>query len=279
MITYNINGKAVEQSDATVDIHDLAILRGYGVFDFLRTYNKVPFHLTDHILRLKKSAKLLGMNYVVPVSEIKSWVMDALERNDSAECNIRILVTGGTSPDNLMPSDDLQTIVIVSKLHALPADYYTTGVKITTAHVERFIPGAKSTNYIPGIISLKEAKSQGAIEAIYTDSQGYLLEGTTSNLFAVFGDTLVTPPESKILPGITRQVVIELVKNKYELEVRNIHQDEIRLMDEAFITASNKEIIPVTSINAVTIGQNKPAPMTMQIMQAIKKYTEDFRNE
>ncbi len=278
MNIYNINGTFVPANDSVLDIHDLAILRGYGVFDFLRTYKGVPFHLKDHLLRLKKSARLMGLSLDVSLEELEQRVMKTLVKNNHKESNIRIVATGGVSDDNLMPADKTQLIIMVTPVKQLPASYYTDGVKIITSQTERYLPGAKTNNYIPAIMMLKEAKSRQAIEAIYTSKEGYLLEGTTSNFFAIIGGRLVTPPENRILPGITRQVIIKLAKKATSCEVRDIHKEEIRLMDEAFITASNKEIIPVISIDDIAVGNGTPGKKTKKVMKQFRKYTKEFRN-
>lgn len=276
MDIYNINGEFVTSDQANISIHDLAIMRGYGVFDFLRTYNKIPFHLDDHIKRLERSASLLGLKIQTPTLEIKNLVTETLARNNHQESNIRIVVTGGISSDNLMPEGKNQLLIMVSELKKLPETFYLDGIAVITNHVDRFLPGAKTINYIPGILSLKEAKKRGAIESLYVDRQGNILEGTTSNFFAILGRTLVTPPESRILPGITRQVILRFAKSLSKMEVRDIHKDEIRLMDEAFITASNKEIIPVVSIDNIAIGNSDPGKVTQAIMKQFADYTVNY---
>lgn len=278
MALYNINGEFVDSSAATINIHDLIVLRGYGAFDFLRTYNGVPFHLKEHLLRLEKSLRLLDLTLDISLEELEERVLATLAKNNFEESNVRIVVSGGISESNLMPEAKGEIIVMVTPLHRLPAHYYTDGVKIITAQHQRFLPGAKSINYIPAILIMKEAKAQGAIEALYTNESNYLLEGTTSNFFCVIDGQLITPPEASILPGITRDVVIEVASKVTDVLVRDIHIDEIRLMDEAIITASNKEIIPVTKINSVTIGDGKPGSLTQELMRVFRDYTRNYPN-
>ncbi len=126
------------------------------------------------------------------------------------------------------------------------------------------MPGAKSINYIPAILCQAEARSQQAIEAVYVDRDGYLLEGTTSNLVALRGDTLITPPCDRILPGITRQVVLQLARREFAVEERQLHKDEIRLFDEAFLTSSVKEVVPVVAIDSVQVGDGRPGRRTLK---------------
>jgi branched-chain amino acid aminotransferase len=267
-----IDGKTVAESEAVISIRDLAVLRGYGVFDFLRTYGKRPFHLEDHVKRLERSARLIGMTLKWSRRDIIHIVEDALSKSSHGECNIRILVTGGGSDDSITPMDAPRLIVMITPLHELPREWYAHGVKVITSHIDRFVPGAKSTNYIPGILALKDAREQGAVESLYVDGMGRVLEGTTSNFFGFVGETLVTP-DTGILPGITRQVVINLVREDIPLEVRDLHANELMLMDEAFITASNKEIVPVVRINAIRLGDGAPGARTLDIMKRFADYT------
>jgi branched-chain amino acid aminotransferase len=113
------------------------------------------------------------------------------------------------------------------------------------------------------------------VEAIYKDRKNRLLEGTTTNLFCFKGSKLITPPDD-ILPGITRKVVMDLTKDHYELELRHINADELKEMDEVFITASNKEIVPVIQVDDLIIGNGKPGNKTCQVMELFKNYTHDY---
>ncbi len=276
MDTYYNNGDFIAADQALISVDDLSVLRGYGVFDFLRTYNSVPFHLRDHLHRLERSARLIGLTLNKTVDELEEIVSETLQRNNHQESNIRIVVTGGLSPDNITPGASPRLMVMVTDITTFPDEIYSDGAKVITSHVDRFMPGAKSINYIPAILCQEEARNQQAIEAVYVDRGGYLLEGTTSNFFALFGKTLVTPPTDRLLPGITRQVVLELAEKEYVVEIRNIHKDEIRLMDEAFITSSVKEIVPVVAIDAVKLSGERPGLQTRKIMHLFKGYTAGY---
>ncbi len=220
----------------------------------------------------------MGLTLDVSIKEMERRVLKTLAKNNHKESNIRIVATGGVSDDNLTPAGKTQLIIMVTPVMQLPDTYYTDGVKIITSQTERYLPGAKTNNYIPAILMLEEAKKRQAIEAVYTSTEGYILEGTTSNFFAVIGNTLTTPPEARILPGITRQVIIQLANSTSTCDIRNIHREEIRLMDEAFITASNKEIIPVIAIDDIPVGKGKPGKKTGNLMKQFRKYTKAFCN-
>jgi branched-chain amino acid aminotransferase len=277
MNIYSIDGQIVEAQQATIPVDDLSILRGFGVFDFLRTYNGVPFHLEDHLLRLQRSARLIGLQLPHSLATLSEIVKETLARNNHRESNIRIVVTGGVSPDGITPGDSPRLLVMISPVKPMPGEWYTKGAKVITCHVERFMPGAKSINYIPAILCQNEARNRQAIEAVYVDRDGYLLEATTSNLFVLRGDTLITPPCDRILPGITRQVVLQLARDEFTILERPVHREEIRLFDEAFLTSSVKEVAPVVTIDSVGIGCGQPGPRTVRIMEMFRSYTAVYR--
>lgn len=269
---YYVDGRFVPAEEACIPVSDLAVLRGYGIFDFLRTYNGQPFHLDAHIDRLFQSANEIGLAMPWTHEQIKAIVYETLACNDHPEYNVRIVVTGGDSPDFLMPQGESRLAVMVTKA-VPPADhYYTHGAKIITVRDTRYLPRAKSLNYIPGIRALKYGRERGAVEAVYVNPDSRALEGTTTNLFAFLGDTLITPEES-ILPGITRQVVFELVEGVFPLDVRDLHLDELYGADEVFITASNKQIMPIVQVDDVVIGSGAPGERTRHIMALFGEYT------
>jgi branched-chain amino acid aminotransferase len=277
MDIYYVNGQFVEENQAKISVNDLSVLRGFGVFDFLRTYNGFPFHLDEHLNRLERSARLIGLELPHPTAKIKEIVRETLGRNKHKESNIRLVVTGGLSTDGITPGLSPQLLIMVSSVKEMPVEWYSDGAKVITSHVERFMPGAKSINYIPAILCQREARMQQAIEAVYVDRNGYMLEGTTSNFFAFIGDTLVTPPCNRVLPGITRQVVLGLAEKEYTMIERELHKDEVRLIDEAFITSSVREIVPIVAIDSIKLGTGKPGPRTQKILELFRDYTNSYR--
>lgn len=274
MDIFYANGQFVKEQNALISVNDLAIIRGYGVFDFLRTYNGVPFHLTEHLKRLQNSARLIGLDLPCSLEDIEALIQKGLSQSDHKEKNVRIVVTGGLSDNGITPGSAPQLLLMITAITSFPSIYYEEGAKLITSHVNRFIPGAKTINYIPAILCLEDAKAQGAIEAIYVDRDGYLLEGTTSNLFVVRDGRLITPPCDRVLSGITRQVVLELAKDVIEVVQRPLHKDEVRLFDEVLITSSVKEVIPIITIDSVTIGNGFIGPVSQKVLELFKEKTQ-----
>ncbi len=274
MSIFYVDGEFVSAKEAVISVSDIAVLRGYGAFDFLRTYNRRPFYLDEHIERLQNSAKQIGLPLKWSKDEIRDAVMTTLEKNpDFEECNIRFLVTGGTSSDGVCPEGNGKLLVMVTDKHGLPASWYSDGVHIVTVDVERYIPGSKSTSYMNAVMAQMEAKEKGAIEAIYVDRHDRVLEGTTTNFFAFKDGKLITTGDD-MLPGITRMALLKILKDEFEIEIRDIKRSELAEFDEIFITASNKEVVPVARINDIQLGQ--PGPNTQKVMQIFRDYTTAY---
>lgn len=275
MVVYKhyFDGKWLKGSELKISVFDLSVLRGFGVFDFLRTYKRQPFRLGEHVSRLFNSAQILGLKVPRSSREIAKLVDEGIKKNPHlADLNIRIVVTGGIGPDSTTPGIS-SLIILFSKAIDYPADYYKKGIKVITFQAKRTLPGAKSLNYLAGILALQEAKKQKATEAIYVDEKGKMSEAVTSNFFAVIGGRLVTPKES-ILLGITRKVVLDLAQRlKTPVLEKDLSLKEIAKFQEAFITASNKEIMPVVKIDNQTVGDGRPGKLTKALMGEFGKIT------
>jgi branched-chain amino acid aminotransferase len=273
--TYYVDGQFVPASEAVIPVDDLAIMRGFGVFDLLRTLNGKPLFLEEHITRLQTSARQIGMELPWNSQKLIDIVMQTLQHNSFEESNIRIVVTGGSSPDFITPQGKPRLLVLITRAPELPQRWYTEGVKIITFASERSIPGAKSIDYVTATIALKQARDQNAIEALYVDRNDCVREGTTSNLFAFYGDILVTPDRG-ILNGITRKAVLDLAAKMMDVELRNLKLNDLLIADEVFITGTNKMIVPVVQIDATTIGTGRPGKHTQRLMDALKKRIEGY---
>jgi branched-chain amino acid aminotransferase len=275
MSIYYMDGEYIDSQQAVLSVNDMAVLRGYAIFDFLRTYNKRPFYLKEHISRFAHSGQCVGLDLPLNEDEICDIVVETLSRNDFDEANIRIMYTGGVSPDSLIPQGNGKFIVMVTERMKLPAWWYADGVKIITAEVERSIPEAKSTDYMNAIMTQKQARKAEAIEAVYVNKKGRVLEGTTTNIFLHLDGKWITPDKG-ILPGITRSVMIDLMEKKYGVELGEVSREDIARADEIFISATNKEIIPVIQVDDLKIADGKPGDQTKKMMQIFREYTTAY---
>ncbi len=274
MAIYYVNGEYLDEGSAKIPVSDLGIVRGLAVFDYLRTYEGHPFHLEDHLLRLKYSAQEIGLALPCSLKEIGEIVVTLLKKNGFKESSVKIILTGGSSCDGLMPEGKPSLMVLVSPLKAPPKSLYIAGIKAITTPLARPVPCAKTTHYISAIIALKKARDLGCLEAIYISSKGEILEGTTSNFFGVKNGKLITPAAGEILLGITREVILRLCP----CEARPILYEELKELDEAFFTSSNREILPVVQIDGIKIGSGKVGPMTQDISRLFREYTNNNFN-
>jgi branched-chain amino acid aminotransferase len=268
---YFVNGEYVESGEAGLPLNDLGIVRGYGVFDLLRTYDGVPFKLREHVVRLMRSAQAIGLEMPWTVAGLEAIARDTYRRNDLADATIRIIVTGGASANFMTPQGNPSLAVMIEPVTPNPPVEYESGVKIVSVELARFLPQVKSLNYIGAIMAMKAAGRSGAVEALYRDARGRVSECTRSNLFALRGDQLITPSDD-VLAGITRAVVLEIAADQFAVREAPLHYDELLACDELFITSSTKEILPVVQVDDHTIGRGEPGPRTRQLMELFRTY-------
>ncbi len=275
MDIYYVEGKFVPSDEAVIPVNDLAILRGLGAFDFMRTYAGKPFCLRAHLERLEASTRKIGLQFPWTMDALAQLVMETLSRNSHKESNVRIIVTGGSSPDFMNPRGNPRLIIMVSPLPDMPSEWYSNGIHVITQIAERALAGAKSINYVQASLALEAARKRGAQEAVYTIPQGLVLEGTTSNIFAVTAGSLITPGRG-ILPGITRQVILDLARSLFSVKIRDVFLSELLEADEVFICGTNKGIVPVVQVDDTVIGNGKPGPKTRLLIQSFPEFVRTY---
>jgi branched-chain amino acid aminotransferase len=268
-----VDGCWMHPNEATLSINDVAVLRGYSAFESLRTYNRRPFHLEEHLERLYRSARLIELDIPYTRRAITEIIREIIVRNTYIHASIRVLITGGYSDDGVMPSGKPVLAVLITPLAERDMERFARGIKVITSRLERTTPGAKTANYVAAIRSLKEAARRHAADALFVNEQGHVLEGTRSNFFIFRGDVLITPREG-ILLGVTRNTVIRLAQGRFALEERPVQLEELSQANEAFLTSSSKEITPVVQIDDLVIGDGKPGPRTYELEQRFIEMVE-----
>lgn len=270
---WSVGGQWVHPNEATLSINDITVLRGYSVFESLRTYDRRPFHLEEHLQRLYHSAASIELEVPYFHDEIAGVIQEVIERNPYTHATIRILVTGGESEDGIIAIGKPMLVVMITPLGERDMERFAKGIKLITTRLQRVSPEAKTTNYEAAVRSLKEAAHRNAADALFVNEQGQVLEGTRSNFFAFRGDRLFTA-RAGVLMGVTRNVVLELARGRFTIEERPVLLSELPQIDEAFITSSSKEITPVVQIDDLVIGNGKPGPRTYELEQKFIKMVE-----
>jgi branched-subunit amino acid aminotransferase/4-amino-4-deoxychorismate lyase len=277
---FYVKGKFLKESQSFVSPKDLGFLRGYGVFEFFEIINRKPFYLKDHLKRFLNSAKILKIEHSFSIEDLEKIVFETLKKNKNFKDGFgRMILTGGDSKDSLFAKKPNLYFFLEEK-RELPEIFYQKGAKVITKVFERVLPKAKTLCYAESILNLKEAKKKGALEVLICNEKGEILEGTTSNFFAVIKNKIFTPPSEKILEGVTRKIVFEICKKlKIEIKERKIFKKEIKNFDEAFLASTTKKILPVTRIDNIKIGESA-GEITKKIMEEFEKIRKNFaKNE
>lgn len=276
----SIDGVLSDPSVASVPVMDRGFLYGDSAFEVTRTYDGQPFALGAHLARLRDSCERLGIHFDTDDATLMSEVDVALEAAGNPESYLRLIVTRGTSEIGLGVGrgERARRVLVVLPLPEQPAALYEQGVELATVMTARSLDGtsaagAKASNYLPNILSLASAQARGGYEALSVASGGELLEGATSNVFLVADDVVATPLLSLgILGGITRRLVIEAAADEgIDIAERLLFPTDLYRADEAFITSSLREVIPVVRADGVTLGEGRPGPLTRRLHAAFRR--------
>jgi len=272
-LIYYVNGQYVDADQAALGLNDLGIVRGYGVFDLLRSYDGKLFKLHEHVLRLQRSATSIGLDLPWSTAELEAIARATYAHNALANATIRIIVTGGAADDFMTPQQRPTLVVMVNPIGPAAPEQQACGVKVITTRIERMMPTVKSLNYITAIMAMQAAKRVGAVEAIYRTGDDRITEGTRANFFIVRGNRVITP-QADVLGGITRDVVLEIAGDDFEVVEAPLFYADLATCDEAFLTSSTKEILPVTQVDDITIGQGRPGPRTGKLIELFRAYVK-----
>lgn len=279
------NGDFIKASEARVSIFDHGFLYGDGLFETLRVYDGMPFKFEEHMDRFYSGANYLGINVPLVRSVIRKAIEVLIEKNNLEDAVARVMLTRGEGDIGL--DTDLcpnPTILITVRGHMpLSQEIYDNGIKLTIVSKLKtppqvIDPSVKSNNYLSNILARAEAKEKGAFEGIMLNIEGYVAECTTSNIFLIKNDQIVTPTlASGILKGIARETVIEIA-NSFDITVeeRFVLPEEIYDADECFITNSLMEIVPVSECDGTKISNGNPGIVTMNIMKEYKKSVQEY---
>ena len=272
----SIDGVLHAPEEARVSVYDRGFLYGDSVFETIRTYGGEPFALGEHLARLARSAAKIGFTLPIAAADLALEVRRAVRAARNDESYVRVTVTRGTGPLGLDPALARAPlrVILVEPFAPPPAALYRDGVRAVTTRVDRpadAAPGAKVGNYLASLLALQAAKAQGAHEAILLDARGDVLEGATSNVFFVHDGALLTPPEDAgILAGITRAQAIE-VAGELGVPVRLITFSPTLPAQEAFLTSSLREMVPLAQVNERRFGDGLPGPITRAIHTAFRR--------
>lgn len=258
-----VNGELSPVASACIGVGDLALLRGYGVFDFLAVRQGIPLFLDDYLTRFSRSAGILGLKLPLTIDALHDQVWSLIDANGLDDAGVRLVLTGGYAEDGYTPTSP-NLIILEHYLPPKSQSVWNQGIKMLSYAHQRELPEAKSINYLTGIQLLDRLKKEGAAEALFHDN-GWVRESARANFFIVSDQGRLITPEKKILPGITRQRILQSASYLIELETREIALEEVYSAREAFITSTTKGNLPVIQVDDHPIGNGKPGPVSKAI--------------
>ena len=275
-----MNGELVDWADATVHVGVHGLHYGTGVFEGIRCYEteKGPavFRLTDHLKRLHSSAELLYMDIPHSVDELKAASMDVIAANGLPECYLRPIAFYGYGELGVSTAGNPVVTVIMSWPWGayLGDEGMKNGIRCKISSWQRVGPNtiphaSKATGiYLNSMLAVTEANRAGYDEAILLTADGYVADGSGENVFAIWDGVITTPPLStSILPGITRNSVIQILQDLgYTVEEKNLIRSDLVTADEVFMCGTAAEITPIREIDDHEIGP--PGPVTKELQTA-----------
>lgn len=289
----NVDGALLPPAEARISVLDRGFLYGDSVYEVVRTYGGTPFELPAHLRRLERSAERIGLSLPWDARRIAAEIARTLEaargddppEPDAAPWNVgerylRVVMTRGAGEIGLDPAlaVDPVAIVIVGPVHGPPRSAYREGVKacvVGVQHVapEAIDPGAKTGNYLSHVLALRDARAAGAHEGLMLNRDGFVTEGTTSNVFAVKDGVLLTPPlAAGILEGVTRGIVLAMARAQgVPAREAALRPRDLEGADELFITSTVREVVPVTRLGDRRVGGGAVGPLTARLHAAFRE--------
>lgn len=265
-----VNGRIVPAEKAVVSVFDRGLVLGDGLFETVRAWDGRPQFFGLHYARLAKSAKRLRIALPMGEKALETVVKRLCSKSRLADAVVRITLTRGRYLGGLAidPSLPPTLIITVAPVSGLPEALYEKGVKVAISDINKAAASGldskiKSTNYLANIFAKAQADRKGAYEAILLGPRGEIAELSTSSFFCVTGGKVLTPPiETGILPGITRQVLLRILKReKIPYGEAALFPKDAGRMAEAFLCSSVRGPLPITRIEKARIGDGKPGPM------------------
>jgi branched-chain amino acid aminotransferase len=271
-----LNGSLLPLGQARVSVLDYGFLFGYGLYETIRAYHGRPFRLDRHLERLAGAAGELGIR--LDLASLRRGVLDTVRANGFAETRVRITVSigEGTMTPDLRSCASPTVLVLAGEYHPYPAEKYAQGFRAVVSAIRRNsrspVTFMKSANGMENMLARQEARGAGADEALFLNDRGFLTEASGSNLFLVDRGVVKTPRlGSGILPGVTRAAVFE-VAGRVGLPISevNLRPEQLQAADEAFLSNSLIEVMPLTAVGDWVVGCGVPGPLTLRIMEGYR---------
>jgi branched-chain amino acid aminotransferase len=281
-----VNGTITPANEAVVPVYDHGFLYGEGVYETLRTYNRVPFLYDRHMARLRASSARIRLDVPFSDAELASWIDDTVKAaGEMKEAYIRILFTRGVGELNYDPKSTPRptTVIIVKPLEEPPPRVFEQGIAINLVgilrnHPDSVNPLIKANNLLNNALAMQEAYRRGGEEGLMCNYRGELSECSQANFFMVRGGVVLTPKsEAGLLEGITRAFLFEVGRDiGIDVQEATLFPRDLETADEAFITSTTRELSPVTSIDGRPVGSGKVGAITKRMLEAFRRKAQEL---
>lgn len=278
-----VDGEFHDREDAKVSVFDHGVLYGDGIFEGIRAYNGRVFRLEQHLQRLQESANAIFLTLPMSLKKIEEAVLETVRANGLKDAYIRLVVTRGVGDlglDMRKCKKNASLFIIAGQIELYPDSYYEKGLEVITSSMrqrgpDQLAPHIKSLNYLANILARAEATRAGAHEALLLNSQGYVTECSGDNIFYVYEGKIYTPPvHAGLLEGVTREAVMDLVRDKMNGQVieKLFTPFELVRAHEVFLTGTGAEVIAAVKIDGHVIGSGSAGPVTKKVMSLFREY-------
>lgn len=263
----SINTELVQEADAKIHVSDLSIQRGFGIFDFLKTINGQPIFIENHFDRFYNSAKELDLTINYNRKQLLNAVKALMEKNNMPNSGIKFILTGGFSDDGYTIGEP--NLVITQSPFEYDATGFEKGTKLVTYNHQRQLAVIKTIDYLQAIRLQPYIKQNNADDVLYHHN-GLVRECPRANFFIV-KDQKIISPKTDILKGITRSKVLGMTVEGFAMVEEDFSLEDLAKADEAFITSSTKNVLPVLEIDGQKFGDGKPGKITRQLNEQFKE--------
>ena len=275
-----LNGQFLPAEHAKISVLDRGFIFGDGVYEVIPVYSGRLFRLQHHLKRLQNSLDGIRLKNPLPLDKWVELLERLVKENDGGDQSVYLQVTRGVAKrDHAFPKNVEPTVfAMCDRVGEVPPELRQGVAAVTVDDLRWKMCHIKSIALLPNILLRQQALDMGATEAIMI-RDGEVTEGAATNVFIVRDATVATPPKSNLLlPGITRDLVVELCrKHKLPCEERTITDSELRNAEEVWLTSSTKEVIPVIRLDERPVGKGKPGPMWAQILRLYQEYKMTLR--
>ncbi len=267
------NGQILSALETKIHVNDLGLLRGYGVFDYFRTYNKKPFQWDWYWERFVNSASILRLPIPIQKDDAFKAVNRLIELGNLPDYAIRFLLTGGYS-ENGISLNSPNLMIISEDIHSVKKEEYENGIRVISYEYLRDFSEVKSTDYKCLMMLQSDIKKANATDVLFYKNDS-ISELSRSNVFFFENDKLITPNQN-ILKGITRRTVIELAKPYFEVIERNVSIGELLGSEEVFTTSTTKKILGIVQVDEAKIGIGEVGAKTNFLLELFNQKVEKW---